>query len=108
MKKMTFLFAAALLCLAFAGCGREEFNHEGTEPIPFVFSVAEGHHVIISSGNLQFCTLGSQLAYTLGQPLHILVPVSNVVLLQDTYFQLFFHFFHLSYVATVATIKKSS
>ena len=59
MKKRLFLFTAALACLAFAGCGREEFNHEGVEPLPFVFSVADGQQVLFSPGNLQFCTTGS-------------------------------------------------
>ncbi len=59
MKKRLFLFTAAFACLAFAGCGREEFNHEGVEPHPFVFSVAYGQQVLFSPGNLQFCTTGS-------------------------------------------------
>lgn len=48
-----------LWCLAFTGCGREEFSHEGDEPLPFMFSVAEGQQVIFSPGNLQFCTAGT-------------------------------------------------
>lgn len=57
MKKTTLLMTAALLCLAFAACEREEVKHEETaQPL---FSVAEGHQVLFSPGNLQFCTLGS-------------------------------------------------
>ena len=57
MKKTTLLMTAALLCLDFAACEREEVKHEETsQPL---FSVAEGHQVLFSPGNLQFCTLGS-------------------------------------------------
>lgn len=47
----------ALVCLALAGCEREDFNHEGAGE--HEFSVAEGRQVLFSPGNLQFCTVGS-------------------------------------------------
>lgn len=56
MKKTLFLITA-LACLSFVGCEREEFNHEGYGQR--VFSVAQGHQVLFSPGNLQFCTTGS-------------------------------------------------
>ena len=60
MKKTLFLLTAALVCTVFAGCGREEFTHEGSDDVPqHSFSVADGHPVLFSPGNLQFCTTGS-------------------------------------------------
>ncbi len=60
MKKTLILLTAALVCIIFAGCGREEFSHEGADNVPqHSFSVADGRQVIISPGNLQFCTTGS-------------------------------------------------
>lgn len=60
MKKTLFLLTAALVCIVFAGCGREEFTHEGSDNVPqHSFSVADGHQVLFSPGNLQFCTTGS-------------------------------------------------
>ncbi len=59
MKK-PFLLITTLVCLAFAGCGREEFTHDGADNVPqHSFSVADGHQVLFSPGNLQFCTAGS-------------------------------------------------
>lgn len=59
MKKTLFLLTT-LVCIVFAGCGREEFTHEGSDNVPqHSFSVADGRQVIISPGNLQFCTVGS-------------------------------------------------
>ena len=52
MKKTTLLMTAALLCLAFAACEREEVKHE--ETVQPLFSVAEGHQVLFSPGNLQY------------------------------------------------------
>lgn len=60
MKKTLFLLTAALVCTVFAGCGREEFTHEGSDDVPqHSFSVADGQLVSFSPGNLQFCTTGS-------------------------------------------------
>ena len=60
MKKTLFLLTSALVCIVFAGCGREEFTHEGSDNVPqHSFSVADGHQVLFSPGNLQFCTTGS-------------------------------------------------
>lgn len=60
MKKTLFLLTSALVCIVFAGCGREEFTHEGSDDVPqHSFSVADGHQVLFSPGNLQFCTTGS-------------------------------------------------
>ena len=60
MKKTLFLLTSALVCIVFAGCGREEFSHEEVEDLPqHSFSVADGHQVLFSPGNLQFCTTGS-------------------------------------------------
>ncbi len=60
MKKTLFLLTSALVCIVFAGCGREEFTHEGSDDVPqHSFSVADGHPVLFSPGNLQFCTTGS-------------------------------------------------
>lgn len=60
MKKTILFMTAALLCMAFSGCGREEFTHEGADEIPpHTFSVADGQLVSFSPGNLQFCTTGS-------------------------------------------------
>lgn len=60
MKKTLFLLTAALVCTVFAGCGREEFTHEGSDDVPqHSFSVADRHQVLFSPGNLQFCTTGS-------------------------------------------------
>ena len=57
MKKTLSLLIAALVCMVFPGCEREEVKHE--ETVQPLFSVAEGHQVLFSPGNLQFCTLGS-------------------------------------------------
>ena len=57
MKKVFLLMTMALVCLALAGCEREDFNHEGAGV--HEFSVAEGRQVLFSPGNLQFCTVGS-------------------------------------------------
>lgn len=60
MKKTLFLLTAALVCIVFAGCDREEFTHEGSDNVPqHSFSVADGHQVLFSPGNLQFCNVGS-------------------------------------------------
>ena len=60
MKKTLFLLTAALVCIVFAGCDREEFTHEGSDNVPqHSFSVADGHQVLFSPGNLHFCTVGS-------------------------------------------------
>lgn len=59
MRKTLFLLTAALVCLVFAGCEREEFNHQGADDTPrHLFSVADGHQVLFSPGNLQFRTVG--------------------------------------------------
>ena len=61
MKKTLFLLTAALVCTVFAGCGHEEFTHEGSDDVPqHSFSVADRHQVLFSPGNLQFCTTGSR------------------------------------------------
>jgi len=49
-------------------------------------------------------TVGSQAANALGQPVHVLCPASTVVLLQDSYFQFFFHVLFL-YAATASQLK---
>lgn len=60
MKKTLFLLTTTLVCIVFAGCGREGFTHEGPDNVPqHSFSVADGRQVIISPGNLQFCNGGS-------------------------------------------------
>ena len=60
MKKTLFLLTTTLVCIVFAGCGREEFTREGSDNVPqHSFSVADGCQVIISPGNLQFCNVGS-------------------------------------------------
>lgn len=73
MKKTLLLLTVALICLAGAGCGREEVKPEGgdrsaavpdapSEPDGILhsrFSVAEGRQVRFSRGNLQFCSTGS-------------------------------------------------
>ncbi len=59
IMKNNLLLIIALVCLAFAGCEREEFNHEGVGQR--VFSVSDGRQVVFSPGNLQFCTTGSHV-----------------------------------------------
>lgn len=63
MKKTPlFLLMAAFVYLIFAGCGREDFTHERSDNVPqHSFSVADGHQILFSPGNLQFCTTGSHL-----------------------------------------------
>ena len=63
MKKTPlFLLMAAFVYLVFAGCGREDFTHERSDNVPqHSFSVADGHQILFSPGNLQFCTTGSHL-----------------------------------------------
>ena len=60
MKNNLLLLTAALVSLFFAGCAREQFNHEGADEAPaHSFSVAQSHKVMFSPGNLQYCTIGS-------------------------------------------------
>lgn len=70
IKKPVALLLSALLCCGMASCGREDpvpdsagttstapFDSEGASRA--MFSVAEGHQVHFSRGNLQFSTAGS-------------------------------------------------
>ncbi|MCR5424325.1 MAG: hypothetical protein K6E93_06155 [Bacteroidales bacterium] len=51
---------AVLAVMAIAGCERERPGHEEPVEAPkHLFSVAEGHQVMFSPGNLQYCTSGS-------------------------------------------------
>ncbi|MBQ8704239.1 MAG: hypothetical protein IJ524_07690 [Bacteroidales bacterium] len=59
MKKKIFPLCVALACLLAVGCGCEGFDHEGAEPMPFLFSVGAGQLVQFSQGNLQFCAVDS-------------------------------------------------
>lgn len=60
MKKTLSLLIAALVCMVFPGCEREEFTHEGSDEGPqHLFSIAEGQQVLFSPGNLQYSTAGN-------------------------------------------------
>ncbi len=60
MKKTLSLLIAALVCMVFPGCEREEFTHEGSDEGPqHLFSIAEGQQVLFSPGNLQYSSAGN-------------------------------------------------
>lgn len=60
-KKLLFTTIAALLFMAFVACEREETKPAETpaETQQHLFTVAEGHQVLFSPGNLQYTTTGS-------------------------------------------------